>query len=238
MKRAGARFFVMPAMAAALAALVSCTAVRQVRPMEPGENVVNLSLGGPMTKYAGDAFLPLPFLSLGYNRGLTRALDLEAGIDLTHTLFSNPKIDLGVNWRLQQPERWHPGITLSPRLHGVSDFKSAVRVYPALSMTWAWRATRSLWPYLGMENFFELQWKREDDQFQTHHWLIAPYAGLALCHGRWQYQLEVRVYTPNLDNDYGRAAENLGFGNHGILGFFLGVGRTFGRTRADTQPSE
>lgn len=238
MKRAYARALWILCTAAGLAALMSCTAVRQVRPLEPGENVVNVSLGGPMTQYVGEAYLPLPLLSLGYNRGLTRSLDLEAGIDLTHTLFSNPKIDAGVNWRLQAPDRWHPAVIVSPRLHAVSDFKTAARLYPALSMTWAWSAGPSLWPYLGMEHFFELQWKRDDGQFQQHHWLIAPYAGLALCRRRWQYQLEVRVYTPNLDNDYGRAPENLGFGDRGILGFFLGVGRSFGGERLESVPAE
>jgi hypothetical protein len=236
MRRSITRSLPVLCAAAGLAALMSCTAVRQVRPLAPGENVVNLSLGGPMTKYIGDAFLPLPLLSVGYNRGLTESLDLEAGIDLTHTLFSNPKIDAGVNWRLQQAERWHPAVTVSPRLHFVSDFKTAARLYPALSMTWAWQAGTSLYPYLGMENFFELQRERDDGQPQTHHWLIAPYAGLALCRGRWQYQLEVRVYTPNLDND--RAVENLGFGDHGILGFFLGIGRAFGRTSLEVFPTE
>jgi len=33
---------------------------------------------------------------------------------------------------------------------------------------------------------------------------------------------------PNLDNDYGRAPTNWGFGDHGIIGFFIGIGRTFG----------
>ncbi len=61
-----------------------------------------------------------------------------------------------------------------------------------------------------------------------NHWIIAPYAGLTYSTTRWQYQLEVRWYTPNLDNDLGRAPENWGVGDHGIIGFFVGIGRTFG----------
>lgn len=217
---------------------LSCSAVRQVVPLEPGENAVHVSLGGPVTQYIGDAYAPLPLLSLGYNRGLTRTLDLEAGFDLTHTLYKVPKIDAGVNWRPWSAERWRPSLIVSPRIHVATDFQTDVLFYPALSLTCAWKAGRVLHPYIGIENFFELQQERDDGLEQENHWLIAPYAGLVAVRGRWQFGLEARVYTPNLDNDYGRGPVNWGFGDNGMIGFFLAVTRTFGAGRRGSTGTE
>jgi hypothetical protein len=207
--------------------LLNCAAVRQIRPLEPGESAINVSLGGPTTKYIGDAYAPLPLLSIGYNRGLLRCLDLEAGLDLTHTLYGVPKIDAGVNWRPFKAERWRPALIVTPKLHFATDFSTAARLYPALSLTGAWHAGR-FYPYLGIENFFELQQERADGLEQENHWLIAPYAGLSIAHKKWQFQVEMRAYTPNLRNDYSRGPDNWGFGDYGIIGFFIGIGRTFG----------
>ena len=92
--------------------------------------------------------------------------------------------------------------------------------------------TGATWhPYLGIENWFELQQEREDGNPQRHHWIVAPYLGVQLCTPkRWQYGLEMRYYTPNLNHELGRAPGNLGFGDYGILGFFLSVSRGFGGT--------
>jgi hypothetical protein len=207
--------------------LAGCAAVRQIPPMDPGENAISLSLGGPMTRYIGDAYAPLLFLSLGYSRGLHRVLDIEAGLDLTHMLYGVGKVDVGLNWRPFQAERWRPALIVSPKFHFATDFSTGARLYPALSITGAWHV-RKFYPYLGLENFFELQQERADGLEQEHHWLILPYVGLVLEHKRWQYQFEMKVYTVNLDNDYGRPPDNWGFGEHGIIGFFLAFSRTFG----------
>jgi hypothetical protein len=114
-------------------------------------------------------------------------------------------------------------------VHIATNFSTYVRFYPVLLLTGAWNPRGGpFYPYLGIENWWELANTREDGLDQQNHWIIAPYAGLTYSKTRWQYQLEVRWYTPNLDNDLGRAPENWGVGDHGIIGFFVGIGRTFG----------
>jgi hypothetical protein len=211
-----------------MALLSSCAAVRQVRPLAKGESAVNVSLGGPMTNYVGDAFLPAPLLSLGYNYGVLPRMDMEVGLDLTHLLYGVAKVDLGVNWRPWQTLRWRPSLIVSPKLQLATDCQTSVMVNPDLILTAAWNPTPALYPYLGIENWFILDRTRPDGVTQEQHWLIAPFVGLSVYHHRWQYQAEFRILAPNLDNDLYRAPENVGFGDHGIIEIFLGIGRSFG----------
>jgi hypothetical protein len=107
---------------------------------------------------------------------------------------------------------------------------------PLVEASWAWllrKVTPANWGLWRLREMalFALQQERDDGVAQEHHWLIAPYLGLSATRGRWQFQVEARVYTPNLNSEYGRCVENLGFGDHGILGVFLGIGRTFGASR-------
>jgi hypothetical protein len=182
-----------------------------------------------MTKYIGEATLPLPWLSVGYNHGILAWLDIEAGLDLTHTLFSNPSVDIGANLRPVSSYRWRPALIVSPTFHLASNFDTYFRFYPDLTLTAAWNPREgAFYPYVGVTNWWEFVGEREDGLEQEHHWFFTPYVGLVYARSRWQYQVEMRVYTPNLENDYGRAPENWGFGDYGIIGFFLGIGRTFG----------
>jgi hypothetical protein len=217
-----------------LCCMLSCTAVRQVVPLEPGENAVNVSLGGPMTNYVGDAYLPLPFIGISYNRGILKWLDAEAGLDVTHMLYKNLSLSLGANFRPIGARRWRPALIVSPKAHLATNFDTYFRFYPVLGLTGAWNPREGSWyPYVGVENWWELVNDREDGTQQQEHWFFAPYLGLVYNKTRWQYQIEMRVYSPNLDNDYGRAPANWGFGDHGIIGFFLGIGRSFGGARTD-----
>ncbi len=226
------------AVAGALGVLMSCSAVRQVVPLEPGESAINVSLGGPITQYIGDAYAPLPFLGVGYNRGIFHWMDVEAGIDVTHLLYKNLSFDLGANFRPVKTNRWRPSVTITPEAHIATNFQTYFRFYPVLCLTGAWNPREGQFhPYLGVENMWELADEREDGLEQQDHWFFVPYGGLVWARTKWQWQLEARWYFPNIDSDYGRAPTNYGPGDHGILGVFLGVGRTFGG-RKQSAPSQ
>lgn len=228
--RTTGRAVIAAALAGVLAALMSCTPVRQVTPLEPGQSAVHVSLGGHLTNYVGDIQLPLPLLGIGYNRGMLPWLDIEGGIDVTHLLYKNLSMDLGANLRPISTRRWRPALIVSPRAHLATDFDFYFRFYPVLSLTGAWNPREGAFhPYLGLESWWELVNERDDGNEQEHHWIVAPYVGLALVRRKWQYQIECRWYAPNIDNDYGRAPSNFGPGDQGILGFYLGIGRTFGK---------
>jgi hypothetical protein len=212
---------------AALLLLASCSSVRQLRPLRKNESSVRLSAGGPL---AGEVkWMPIPQLGIGYNRGLLdTVLDVEAGWYVTSALYGIMHLDLGVNWRPWLHQGLRPGLMLSPKAFFLTDFSpGGFRAYPDLGVTAFWEP-RDLWYlYAGVESWFELHTERTDGNKQQHHWLPAPYLGTDMGSAKWRFQVEVRMYTPNLKNT-GRKITNVGIGDYGIWGVFLGVSRSFG----------
>ncbi len=210
--------------------MLSCSSLRQVRPLEKGESRLSLSAGGPFTK-VGNLYIPMPLISLGYNYGVTEKLDAEVGTNIFAMMYGIAHIDAGVNWRPFKPRNYVPGLILSPKIFGMTDFKPGdSRIYPDLGFTAYCEITQDRLMDLGLENFFELSTKREDGNKQQNNWLIAPYTGISLGNKIWQFQFEAKLYTPNLPNNL-HTAKNLGIGDHGIFGVFLGVSRSFGGAR-------
>ncbi|MBN1307616.1 MAG: hypothetical protein JXA18_06855 [Chitinispirillaceae bacterium] len=209
--------------------LLACSSVRRVVPLESGASAITVSLGGPVTE-VGKKYLPLPLLSAGYNYGINGRLGIEAGLNLTGALFGLLHVDAGVNWYPLTVKGPIPGITVTPKLFFMTNFESGGnRLYPTITPTLYWKLGRHL-VYTGIENWFEVHTRRSDGNEQPRHWLIAPYLGWGLSWKKWLFQLEGRGYTPNLANT-GRATKNIGFGSHGVIGFFMGVSRTIGGAR-------
>lgn len=207
--------------------LAACSSIRQVTPLEPGESAVTLSLGGPITEIAEDTYIPLPLLGVGYNRGITDNIGVETGVNVTSALFGLLHLDAGLNWFLIKHSRVIPGVTITPKISFMSDFREGgTRFYPAVTPIFYWNPGMHI-AYLGVENWFETARDRSDGNPQSHHWLAVPCIGYGISWKKWQFQIEGRGYTPNLKNT-GRATKNIGFGEYGIIGIFLGVNRSFG----------
>jgi hypothetical protein len=207
-----------------------CSTVRQIRPLDKGESRVSLSAGGPITQ-VGKIYMPLPLISAGYNYGIMEKLDAEIGVHITDMLYGIMKIDAGVNWRPMVPPLYSPGIIISPKIFGMTDFSAGgSRLYPDLGITAYWDLKKYRYLYIGIENWVEFQTKRLDGNPQLNHWLFAPYTGASMGNRLWQFQGEVMVYTPNLNNQ-GRPIKNIGLGKYGAIGVFLGVSRSFGGGR-------
>jgi hypothetical protein len=211
--------------------LCSCSSVRQVRPLDKGESSITFSVGGPITQ-VGKVTVPLPLLSVGYNRGIiAERLDIETGLHLTQLLFGILDIEAGVNVRPLLAKAGRPGITITPKFFFMTDFKPAsARFYPDLGLTLYWDIKQTVYIYTGLENFFELATTRDDRNKQKNNWLIAPFLGVDVGNNDWQLQVEGRLYTPNLSNR-GKPTKNIGFGDQGALGVFLGVNHAFGGNR-------
>ncbi|MBD3344901.1 MAG: hypothetical protein GF401_07555, partial [Chitinivibrionales bacterium] len=206
---------------AALLVLFGCAPVRQIRPLEKGESSVHVGLGGPITQ-VGDVYIPLPLLSVGYNRGMHINLDIEFGSHITQAMFGIMHLNGGVNWRPVFSKGLIPGIIISPSVHFMTDFEpQSVRIYPVLDLNGYWKFAQKHYVYAGIENWFELTRTRGDGLQQEHHWLIAPHIGASLGVKKWDILIEGVVYTPNLLNT-GRGTKNIGLGDQGVLGVFLG----------------
>jgi hypothetical protein len=209
--------------------LCSCSTVRQVRPLDKGESSVTFSVGGPITQ-VGKVYFPLPLLSVGYNRGIiAERLDIETGLHLTQLAYGILDFEAGVNVRPLPAEGFRPGINITPKAFFMTNFKpESFRFYPDLGITLYWNINQTVYIYTGLENWFELATTRADGNPQKNNWLTAPFLGVDIGRGDWQLQLESRLYTPNLSNK-GKPTKNLGIGDHGVWGAFLGVNHTFGR---------
>jgi hypothetical protein len=208
-------------------AILSCSPVRCVRSLEKGQSAVSLSLGGPITQ-VGKIYLPLPMLCMGYNYGLFETADIQGGINFTDLVFGIANVEAGANWRPLFPENFRPGFIVSPRLMAMTDFKpGASRLYPEIGLTALWKIRQQIYCYVGWDNWIELNDSRDDGAKQHHHVLVAPYIGTDFGNDCWRFQAEVKLYTPNLGNK-GRPAKNIGVGDKGIFGVFLGASRYFG----------
>jgi hypothetical protein len=205
----------------------SCSPVRSIRPIDKGQSAVSLSLGGPITQ-VGKTYIPLPLLCVGYNYGFFETMDIEAGLNFTDVLFGIGNIQVGTNWRPLIPQAFRPGFIISPKLFAMTDFKpKGSRLYPDIGLTAFWNLRKQWYLYGGWDNWIELNTIRDDGNTQNHHWLIAPYVGMDLGSDRWSFQVEIKLYTPNLSNQ-GRPTKNIGVGEKGIFGVFLGMSRYFG----------
>jgi hypothetical protein len=210
--------------------LFSCSAVRQIRPLTKGESSVALSVGGPITQ-AGKIYIPLPLISVGYNYGLLEKLDLEAGFHVLSAVYGITQFDLGANLRPWAAAGFRPGLIVSPKVFVMTDWTPAsLRLYPDIGLTAYWEMAKYRYWYLGIDNWIEYHQTRDDGNPQKEHWLIAPYAGISLGNSLWQFQLEAKWYTPNLVNNT-RAVKNIGIGQYGVIGVFLGISRSFGGAR-------
>jgi hypothetical protein len=206
---------------------LSCSSIRHVVPLKQGESRISVSIGGPVTKI-GESFIPLPFVTAGYNYGLKYNLDIESGINITSLFFGITNIDAGINWHPVVPLLMRPGMYVSLKGVITTNFeKNGTRLFPVNDLGIYWLLFKHQYIYSGIESWVELHDVRYDGNIQKNHLLINPYIGYILEYKTWQYQLEGRVYTPNIPNK-GRAVKNKGMGDYGIFGFFLGVSKSFG----------
>jgi hypothetical protein len=211
-----------------LVLLGSCSTVRQVRPLDEGESALGISLGGPITQ-VGKPYIPMPLISAAYYRGvIDKKLDVGGGLHLTPLLFGTLDLEAGVNVRPFLSEGIRPGLLVAPKAFFMTDFTPAsFRFYPELGLSAFWEVRNNWYLYTGLDNWFELASTRSDGNPQPNNWLIAPHLGLDMGNQTWQFQIEAKLYTPNLPNT-GKPTKNIGIGDHGVWGIFLGLNRTFG----------
>lgn len=215
-----------------LGTAMGCAQVRQVRPLEPGRTSVSVGFGGQLAQVPhSDFYVPVPMVNAGFNHGLSRHFDVEAGLQLTHLVFGMAALDYGVNWRPLLPSGLRPGLAISPGLNVLSDIAQpdleTLRVYPELGLTLSWETLDNWYTYAGAETWAELARVRSDGHPQPSPLLPVCYLGQTFGAEDWQVQVEGRLYTPHLSND-GRLPTFLGVDNHGIFGVFVGVSYSFG----------
>ncbi len=77
----------------------SCAPTRNVKPLQKNEQQVTGSFGGPIIQFGG-LWIPIPYTSVAYSRGLSNELTAYAALHTTAALFGDLQIEAGSSFCL------------------------------------------------------------------------------------------------------------------------------------------
>src|SRR5437868_4497008 len=110
-------------------ALISCTPMRFVKPLEKKQQAANLSFGGALIKYQS-ATIPIPFLTANYGYGIDSSLTGFASLNITSALFGNFQLDVGATKQFLRQQIYCPALSISPAVDFIYRNKTAAKFYP------------------------------------------------------------------------------------------------------------
>ncbi len=207
--------------------IASCAPTRFVKPLAKKQQAVNLSLGGPLISYS-KLIIPMPFVTATYGYGIDSTLTGFGSLNITSLLYGNAQLELGVTKQLLQQKGAYPGVSINPVVNIIYRNKDAAKVYPQIDINafWDYNHKRNFF-YAGVSNWFEFANKRANDQKQEHHWLFSPMIGETFVRKKWNYNIELKVITPNIANNTSTVEYKTPLGTHGALGIYFGCTRKF-----------
>lgn len=192
-----------------------CGTVSTVRPLEPGQSAVALSVGGPVVTLPGIADVPLPYSVLRYRWGLEKNLEAHIGLHPTMLAFRTIGLDAGLSYEIVHGEKAVPSLVfgINPTIW-VNPFNEAAGFSPEAEAVLSWMIRDKLLVYAGGQAFFQLE---------------KPYVPLAALLGA-EYRLgpmglgfEAKWYSPAENSEYRVVNFPLSPGDHGALGAVLGI---------------
>jgi len=221
---------------------VQCAPSRFVKPLEKGEQAINVHVGGALVKVPDVATIPLPLTSLTYGRGLTNNTTVFGSWHTTSALFGVYQFEIGGVHRLYGGGLKKIGITATPALNFAYDkFEKNAKLWPMLDVNAYWDYRKAFVPasavtvegnaaraqrkfnqffYAGVGNWFELSSTGAHGREQPTNWLLSPQVGHSWRSEKRSFQLELKWLAP------GRSNENIVVdyaspGNKGALGFYF-----------------
>jgi hypothetical protein len=208
-------------------AIFSCAPTRFVKPLAKKQKAINVSVGGALISY-GDLTIPMPFVTATYGYGIDSTLTGFGSLNITSLVYGNAQVELGVTKQILQQKGAWPGISLNPVANIIYRNKDASKFYPELDINafWDYNQKRNFF-YVGLANWFELSGKRAYDQKQQNRWLFSPMLGQTFVRSKWNYNIELKIITPNIANNNSTVDYKTPFGTHGALGIYFGCTRKF-----------
>jgi len=212
---------------AVLAAIVllttGCGTMNAVRALDKGESALAVSLGGPVTRFAGQD-IPLPYAVARYRYGLTDRLGLSAGGHLLLPVLGDIGLDAGVSYQVLKQNGWVPECGISGGLTGMFgplDSAGEARAFPDLSASASWLFGNRAHAYLGVQSMYQFRLKPYVVFAPVVGAEVRLFRGLSLTlEGKWYAPTELT--KPRVVNFRIPIAE------HGAVGFVLGVNYLFG----------
>jgi hypothetical protein len=195
-------------------AFSGCGTVSTVRPLEPGQNAVALSVGGPVVTLPGIADVPLPYSVLRYRWGLVNDLEAHVGLHPTMLAFGTIGLDAGVSYELVHGNKVLPSLVLgiNPTIW-VNPFNEAAGFSPEAEAVFSWIVWDKLLLYTGGQTFFQLE---------KPYTPWAALLGAEYRFGAVGLGLETKWYSPTENSEYRVVNFPLSPAKQGAFGFVLG----------------
>ncbi len=195
--------------------ITGCGTVSTVRPLEPGQNAVAVSVGGPIVTLPGIGDLPLPYSVLRYRWGVLKSLEAHIGLHPTMLAFGTIGLEAGLSYEIIHGKKLLPSLVLGANpTFWVNPFNVAAGFSPEVEAIFSWIVCDKLLLYSGGQTFFQLEKP------------YAAWAGLLGAEYRLGYagvDLEVKWYSPTENSEYRVVNFPISPLDQGALGVVLGV---------------
>jgi hypothetical protein len=202
--------------------LCNCAPTHIIKPIEHKTHMVSGSLGGPIIEVPNTATIPIPLTTIGYAYGLKPKVTLHSRIYPTSLLFGVFQIDIGSTHNIYTKQKW--SLICSPTFNFMFDtYEKAGKFWPMLDLNTTWDYHKENYFYFGVNNWFELSQTKAHNQKQTNHWIFSPQIGHVFKKNRWEYQLEIKVISPNKSNENIVLNYSSILGKRGALGTYFGI---------------
>jgi hypothetical protein len=210
-----------------LSTLFACAPSRFVKPLDKGQQAVNLSLGGPLIEFGG-LVIPTPLLTATYGKGFDSTLTGFASVHLTSALYGNAQVELGMVKRLRRQNGAAPGISITPVANLIYRNKDAKKFYPQLDLNAYWDFNRGRnFFYAGISNWFELSARRTLEQKQEHRWLLSPVVGQTFVRQRHNFTIEAKIIAPHIRYESSIVDYKSPLGKNGAFGIYFSYTKKF-----------
>lgn len=209
----------------------SCTPSRYIEPLKKDQNALQANIGGPLINYE-KLVIPVPLTAVGYARGVTENITLNANLHTTALLFGVVMTDVGMVsniYKADSSQKYTPSISINPVLNfGMDTWEGNAKLWPQININAYWHfGEKQHLIYAGIENWFELNSKKAHNQKQETHWIFNPFVGTTLKSKKLEYQIEVKMLAPNQENDKSVVEYTQIYGKKGATGLYFSIYKKF-----------
>jgi hypothetical protein len=193
--------------------LSACSATHIVRPLPRGASVWTASLGGPLLPEAVPTKV-VPYLSIGWQHGVSDALTLGGAIHGTMAAYGVAAGELTATQRLTEQRGGRPAVAGTAQAYLFAG-RGGVRVYPSFGAVASWSVGKRALLYGGGNAVAQFS--------GTSTVLLSPLVGAQRSFGRRvALQLEVKWMAANADTRAGVFEGESSIGGRGAVATQLG----------------
>ena len=176
---------------------VSCSTVRHLKPIQPGQNKIDFSLGGPLFTNLGFA-IPAIQGSIHYLRGITSLYSTGGTFNLATPFFGWIFIDSTHVFLINHQKKWLPSNLLQGHLHFMTDFKNAALFFPEVSLTLSWNVYKEHAFYLGSSVWANAYRRRTANLKSDEIFIPTIYLGARFSIELWEIYVETKWIHPRI----------------------------------------